>query len=186
MLRRVIVGDNERVFVTRKGRFENILGPGEYWIHGFGVEIERHNITQVTVSSPWTDYLVKQRWALASRHFTVVEVADWQVAVIYLDGTVSSVIGPGKRVLFWRGPVEVTYDLIDAHGNPQVPALLVPALRRLGARDSHALFVLIEEGDRGLLYVDGRFVRELLPGSYGFWTTARTPRVECAGQSCLS
>ena len=28
MLRRVLVGDNERVFLIRKGRFEDILGAG--------------------------------------------------------------------------------------------------------------------------------------------------------------
>jgi len=32
MLRRILVGDQERVLVIRKGRFERILDPGEYWV----------------------------------------------------------------------------------------------------------------------------------------------------------
>jgi regulator of protease activity HflC (stomatin/prohibitin superfamily) len=178
MLRRILVGDNERVFLIRKGRFEDILAPGEYWIFGFGVRIERHDIRQVIVCSQWTDFLVKQRWELASRHFTIVETTDSQVAIVYFDDKVSRVIGPGARVLFWRGPVEVTYDVIDAQANPQAPALLVPALARVGVRESHATFAVIDEGKRGLLYLDGRFLRELAPGSYAFWNVAGTPRVD--------
>src|SRR5688500_6675960 len=178
MLRRVLVGDNERVFLIRKGRFEDILAPGEYWIVGFGIEIERHDVRQVMVCSQWADFLVKQRWELVSRYFTIVEVTDSQVAVVYFDDKVSRVIGPGSRVLFWRGSVEVTYDVSDAQTNPQAPALLVPALARLGPRESHATFALVEEGKRGLLYVDGRFIRELPPGSYAFRSAAGTPRVD--------
>jgi regulator of protease activity HflC (stomatin/prohibitin superfamily) len=178
MLRRVLVGDNERVFLIRKGRFEDILGPGQYWIFGLGVLLERHDIRQLMLCSQWTDFLVKHRWELARRYFTVVETRDSQVAVVYFDDKVSRVVGPGSRVMFWRGPVEVTYDVIDAQANPQVPAFLVPALARLGSFESHATFALVDEGKRGLLYVDGRYIRELAPGAYAFWNAAGTPRVE--------
>jgi regulator of protease activity HflC (stomatin/prohibitin superfamily) len=178
MLRRVLVGDNERVFLIRKGRFEDILAPGEYWILGFGVEIERHDVKHGILISEWTNFLVKQRWELVSRYFTPVETTDSQVAVVYYDDKVSRVIGPGRRVLFWRGPVEVTYDVIDAESNPQVPAVLLPAIVRIGIANASATFAQVEEGKRGLLYLDGRFVRELAPGSYAFWNVAATPRVD--------
>src|SRR4051794_13138662 len=137
MLRRVLVGDNERVFVIRKGRFEDILPPGEYWLTGLGVELERHHISRLVLVSEWRDFLAKERWALVSRYFTVVETGDSHVAVVYFGDKVSLVAGPGQRVLFWKGSVEVTYDLIDARENAQVPALLVPAILRLG-RESQA------------------------------------------------
>jgi regulator of protease activity HflC (stomatin/prohibitin superfamily) len=178
MLRRVLVGDNERVFLIRKGRFEDILAPGEYWILGFGVEVERHDVKHGILISEWTNFLVKQRWELVSRYFTPVETTDSQVAVVYYDDKVSRVVGPGRRVLFWRGPVEVTYDIIDAESNPQVPALLLPAILRIGIANANVTFAQVEEGKRGLLYLDGRFVRELAPGAYAFWNVGATPRVD--------
>ena len=57
------------------------------------------------------------------------------------------------------------------------PALLVPAILRLG-RESQATVAVIDEGKRGLLYLDGRFVRELAPGTYAFWNAAGAPRVD--------
>ena len=148
---------------------------------GLSVSVSESNATisgKSRLCSQWTDFLVNNRWELVARYFTVVETSRLASRVVYFDDKVSRVVGPGCRVLFWRGPVEVTYDLIDAQSNPQVPALLVPALARLGARESLATFALIEEGRRGLLYVDGRFVRELMPGSYAFWNAAGTPRVD--------
>jgi regulator of protease activity HflC (stomatin/prohibitin superfamily) len=177
MLRRVLVGDNERVFVIRKGRFEDILAPGDYWVVGFGVTFERHDVKELVLFSEWTDFLAKQRWELVSRYFTVVETTDSQVAVVYFDDKVSRIVGPAKRVLFWRGSVEVTYDLINAQENTQVPALLLPAIIRIG-KESQATVAVVEEGKRGLLYLDGRFVRELTSGTYGFWNVAGCARVD--------
>jgi regulator of protease activity HflC (stomatin/prohibitin superfamily) len=177
MLRRVFVGDNERVFLIRNGRFEDMLGPGDYWIFGFGVELERHDVKEIVLNSSWKEFLAKERWAIVSRYFTLVETGDSEVAVVYFDDKVSRVIAPGQRVLFWNGPVAVTYDLIDAQENAQVPALLMPAILRLG-RDSQATLAVVDEGKRGLLYLEGRLVREFAPGTYAFWNAAGTPRVE--------
>src|SRR5882672_11901418 len=104
MLRRVLVGDNERVLLIRKKRFNDILAPGEYWIFtlGRGVEFERYNIKDLVFAGERADYIVRERPELASRYFTVVDTADSQVAVVYLDGKLARVIKPGTRVLFWR------------------------------------------------------------------------------------
>jgi regulator of protease activity HflC (stomatin/prohibitin superfamily) len=99
------------------------------------------------------------------------------VAIVYLDGKLSRVIGPSSRVLGWRGSVRVTFDLIDARSEPEAPARLLPALARLG-RESGATFASVEEGKRGLVYPDGRLVREPAAGNYGFWNVISAPRIE--------
>ena len=80
-------------------------------------------------------------------------------------------------MLFWKGPVNVTLRTDRRAREPRGPALLLPALARLG-RDSAATFAAVEEGKRGLVYLDGRLVRELGPGNYGFWNVVSTPRIE--------
>jgi regulator of protease activity HflC (stomatin/prohibitin superfamily) len=179
MLRRILIGDNERVLVLRKRRFAEILEPGERWMFtaGRGIQLERHNVRDLVFSGEWADYVANSRPEIAARLFTVVETSDVQVAVVCLDGRVARVIGPSSRVLFWKGPINVTFELFDARVNPEVPTSKLPALARLG-RESAVTFAAIEEGKRGLLYLDGRLVRELGPGNYGFWNTVATPRVE--------
>lgn len=175
MLRRILVGDNERVFIIRHGRFETILEPGSHVILGTGVKVERYNVKDLVLVSDWKDLIVKQRPELAARHFVIVNTGDAEVALVYLDNRLLRVIGPGSRVLFWKGPYEITFQLINARTNPEVPTPALPAVARLG-RESHATFALIEEGKRGLLFIDGQLVRELEPGAYGVWNAAGSPQ----------
>ena len=177
MLRKIFVGDNERVLVIRKRRFETVLGPGQYWLFTFGVELIRVKVDPLIFVNEWADFIVTEKPELAARYFTVVETNDAQVAIVYLDGKLARVIAPDKRVLFWRGAVAVTFELIDVREDAQVPEKLVAALARLG-REALALFTLIDEGKRGLVYIDGRLVRELGAGTYGFWNAVTAPRIE--------
>jgi regulator of protease activity HflC (stomatin/prohibitin superfamily) len=177
MLRRVLVGDNERVLLIRKGRFAEILGPGEYWIVGLSVEALRYNVRDLVFSSEWENFIVNQRPEIAAEYFTVVETSASQVAVVYLDGRMARVILPLTRVLFWRGAVNVTFEVIDAAENPQVPERLMQGLLRLPA-PTYATIAIVEEGKRALVYLYGKLARELGPGTYGFWTAVGSPKVE--------
>jgi regulator of protease activity HflC (stomatin/prohibitin superfamily) len=178
MFRRIVIGDHERVLVTRKRRFETILEPGVYWMFTAfrGVALERHNTRDLLFASEWMATLANQRRDLADRHFTVIETSASQVAVVYLDGRLARVIAPASRVMYWRTAVEVTFTLVDVLAEPEVRATLLPALARLG-RESLVTFASIDEGQRGLVYLDGRLVRELGPGAYGFWSAVTAPKI---------
>src|SRR5260370_32764747 len=179
MFRGVLVGDNERVLLIRKKRFADILAPGEYWIFTLGqnIELERASVKGLVFASEWADYIVKEQPELASRYFTVVDTSDSQVAVVFVDGKLARVIGPGKRMLFWRGVADLALELIDVRSEPEVPERLLAALARLG-RESGVALAAVEEGKRGLVYIDGRLVRELGAGPYGFWNVVTTPRID--------
>lgn len=179
LIRRILVGDRNRVLVIRAGRFDRILEPGQYWFWTFGrnLEFETLDVKAIVFESPWSDYLAAERKPVAERYFTMVETSDSQVAVVYFDGKLARVVGPGKRVLFWKAPVTVTAEVIEVKENPDVPAKLATALARWGAV-SGATFAQVEDGKTGLLYLEGRFIRALEPGFYGFWNAAGAPRVD--------
>ncbi len=176
MIRRIVVGDNERVLLIRERRFESILEPGVHWVFGRGVEAETHNTLHPELTSEWADFIATQRPEVAAAHFTVVETGDAEVAVVSFDGKLGRVVGPGERVLYWRASVEVTFERIDVVAEPKVPARLVASLARLG-QASLALFTLVDDGKRGLVHLDGRLIRELDPGAYAFWTAVAQPKV---------
>jgi regulator of protease activity HflC (stomatin/prohibitin superfamily) len=179
MFTRIIVGDNERVILARNKRFDRILGPGEYRIFtlGRGIEQERCNTRDLVFASDWANFIVKERPETAAEYFTVIETSDSQVAVIAVERKVVRVVAPGKRVLFWKGVLDVTSELIDVRETPEVPSRLLAALARLG-RESQAVFALVDEGKRGLVYIDGRLARELGAGTYAFWNAIAAPRID--------
>jgi regulator of protease activity HflC (stomatin/prohibitin superfamily) len=179
MIRRILVGVNERVLVIRKRRLADILAPGEYWMWTLGrsIEFEVHDTRALVMSGDWGNYIARERPDLVSRHVVVVETTDTQVAVVYVDGCLARVVGPATRVLFWRGAVEVAFEVIDAAAAPAVPPAMLPALARLG-RAVPVAFAAVDEGKRALVYLDGKLIAELGPGLYGYWTAVKTPRIE--------
>lgn len=178
--KRIIVGDQERVLITKNGRWSGILSPGEYRLFilpGVSLETERFNVRNIVFESVWSDYLIRERPEIAERYFIRVETNDVQIAMVYSDGKLLMVLPPAKRVLFWRGECEITAEIVDVIAKPEISAEKLPALERLG-RASLAIFGVVEEAKDGLLFIDNRLVRTLPPGKYGFWAVTGTPRVE--------
>ncbi len=175
-----IIGDQERAILTRNGRFVGILEPGEHRyisIPGRTLEIEKFLLRDLVFQSNWTKFLVNQRPALATQHFVKIETLDTEVALIYVDGKLHNVLTPGKIQLFWRGVAEVTSEVIDVIGAPDVPAKKLATLERLG-RAAPILYSVVDDSKVGLLHIDGRFVRLLGPGKFGFWSVVVSPRVD--------
>jgi hypothetical protein len=179
MLRRFALGDQERVVLSRNGRFERILGPGVHWLSTLGgrIDTERHDIHNPEFDSKWADYLLTERRDVVTEWFTPVSTTEGQVAALYLDGRLHRVLGPRRRLLLWRGPFAYRVELFDTRMNPEVPPRLVPALAK-HAGEPCAILTVIEEGKRGLLFVGGKLQRELGPGTYAFWKAVLVPRVE--------
>jgi regulator of protease activity HflC (stomatin/prohibitin superfamily) len=179
MVRRVLVGDNERILLIQNKRLTDILAPGEHWIATLGRDLElvRFNVGELIFVSPWANFITVYRPELAARYFIVIETSPTHVAAVYADGKLIRVIAPGTRALYWRGAVSITFDLIEVGETPEVPARILPALARLG-RESNATFAVIEEGKRGLLYLDGKLAREIGAGTFAFWNVLATPRIE--------
>ncbi|HEX4231224.1 MAG TPA: slipin family protein [Bryobacteraceae bacterium] len=178
--KRIIVGDQERVLITKNGRLSGILSPGEYRLFvppGVSLDMEKYNVRNAIFESAWSDYLVRERSELSEQHFIRIETNDVQIALVYVDGKLLTVLPPAKRVLFWRGVSEITAEIVDVIEKPEVRADKLPALERLG-RSSLAVFSLVEEAKAGLLFIDNRLVRTLSPGKYGFWAVTGAPRVE--------
>jgi regulator of protease activity HflC (stomatin/prohibitin superfamily) len=178
IFKRILVGDQERVLLISKGRLQRILAPGEHWVFTLGrsVAIERYSIRDVEFKSDWAEYICNQRPDLVEQFFAPVETRDIEVALVYVDRKLVRVVGPGRRVLYWTGSAEITARVFDAKVEPEVPRDALPGLARLQCPP--AVWSSVEEGKVGLLFIDGRFVRTVGPGTYAFWTAAGTPRVD--------
>jgi regulator of protease activity HflC (stomatin/prohibitin superfamily) len=86
--------------------------------------------------------------------------------------------------LFWKGVVHVRAEIVDASGDGEVPARVVQTLLRdLQAHRASpfkdAVYVReVPESHAGLLYIEGRLVRDLAPGIHAFWQIGRRVAIE--------
>jgi len=132
--KRITVANHERVVLVKNGRFRSILTPGEYRIFtlpGVSLEIERHYIHRLVFQSRWADYLLAERPEIAERYFVRVETNHVQVALIYIDGKLHSVLTPARRLLFWRGSFEIKAEMVEVIAEPELSSSEIDALESM-------------------------------------------------------
>lgn len=182
MFRKTQIRLGERGLRFRRGEFVDLLGPGTYG--GLLKRLkEGCSDIQVVSTSP-----VKFEHAQLStlvqnpafrEAFTIVEVADYQHGLVFRDGSLLFVLGPGTHAFFKEPrPVEVTIvsTLKTQFEHPLLDVLLQhPALRDV------LTVVDVAHDQRALVKKDGRVAYLLGPGRYAFFKHPYAIEIELFG-----
>lgn len=205
ILRKFIVRKNERGMLFQDNDFMHFLEPGNYLYFDplRKKRVEVYDLSVPEFSHRWTDFLLKERANDVARYFTTIELGPQQVALIYKNGRIANILPPLTRVLYWKGLVDITTEIIDISENFEIP--YAKAAQWLHASQNQSLlqqavqFIYsktVPEYQLGLLYVDGQYTQTLKPGSYAYWEFNRNLNIEIwdmrlqnldvAGQEILS
>lgn len=185
MIRRLTVAQHERVLVFRDRRFETILEPGVHWLFDplRRLELQVYDLTVAEFEHPRAEFLLQDSRAVMERYFMIVETGDTEVGVVSKQGRVTGLLGPGRRQLYWKGPIDVTVEKIDFAAAMELPGalarVLVRAKQPLAAQVNEAVSAIeVPDTSVGMLIVDGEFVRVLEPGLHAFWKYQRALKTE--------
>lgn len=184
--KRTVIAEHERALVIKERSVERVLEPGVYrYIDPMGrTEIRVYDMTNPEFDFARFDVLRERHAALCERYFQVVDLRDNQVALVFHKHVLSDILVPGSRKVYWRGPVDISIEIIDVDKDIALPAEKVSTLSRLRdvalARKLSGLVYVAEVPDRfiGLLIVDGSLVSTLDAGIYMYWTFSRSLKVE--------
>ncbi|HSV77805.1 MAG TPA: slipin family protein [Ramlibacter sp.] len=185
-IKRVIIRKNERGLLLRNGDFERILRPGTHWLASLidALRVEVFALEQPAFTHPIADYLLADEPAVVAREFVPVQLAEHQAGLRYENGVLVELLPPATRRLYWRGLAQVQVDVVDLGVSPELPADLVPRLTQTQLRPrpvtglAGVLLVQVPDPGAGILYVDGKVLRRLDPGAYGFWRFSHNVAVE--------
>ncbi len=184
-LTKIQVKKNERAVLTRNGDFERILPPGRHWLWS-GIDTlsaERFDLAQTLFAHPLADYLLAKEPTVVDAEFVPVVLSDTQVALRFENGSLVDLIGPGARLLFWKGLVDVRVDVVDVAAEPQIhPALMLKLAHLRAARGPSAvagvLQVAVPQQHVAVVRIDGKVTGLLQPGLHGFWNFRGNVAVE--------
>ena len=185
-MKRVVIARHERGLYLKDRSIEKILGPGVYWIMDVlgRVTVQVYDVTKPEFAHPYQDVLVKVRAELTARYFQVIELGEQDVGLVYKNGRLSTVLAPGTRQLYWKGPVEVRVEVLSIVEDFAVPRELLRLIARarpgelLQAVSNSVVVAEVAEKFAGLLFVDGELVKTLGPGLYAYWKFNRAIKVE--------
>lgn len=174
---KIYIKQHERGLLFRRGDFRAILGPGEYRLWANLARPGRDWIEAVSLTVPRFEHpllSVIARTEDAARELTVLNLGETQRALIWREGRLLDVIGPGLHA-YWNAPERVGVERIEAgegrFDHPRLDTVLHHAQGR-------ALLEVVEvdAASRTLLLRNGELVDELEPGRYAYWKGGRSLR----------
>ena len=170
---KIIINENERGFLFKNGTYRKMLKPGKHSVkRNFGETYARVPI-DLPIVVPKADITVLLRDKAFADSVARIDVPDGSIAIHMQEGRTAGTLQPGTYC-FWNCVREHSFQLIDVTQT----AMTDVAPEQLTAVPTN-LYTKIEvlEGETGLLFIDGKFERQLKSGSYYFWKNMQ--KVEC-------
>jgi regulator of protease activity HflC (stomatin/prohibitin superfamily) len=195
--KQVTVPEGERALVHLNGKLDAILSPGRHRISTFGrdVKLESLAFSQRVLAPAIAETLAQSRPDLVAEHFVEVRAEAGEVAVIARDGQHYAIQKPATRLLYWKAAGPWTVEVIDTSTSLIVADKLAASILASGASPL-VKRVTIEDGQVGLVTVDGAVLKSIGAGSHSFWTVGpvvnvkivdtREHALDVAGQEILT
>ena len=177
--------------VMKRGNCQRILTEGTYW-SGFSEDVMIYDMAQSFEPTIALNLLLRNE--TLAEMLTIVDVKDNEIAVHFADGIYKDVLEAGKYA-FWKGLIDNTFETYNLDG------IEIPEgnIRNILSKPEVVQFIkvqVVESYEKGLMFVDGKFVRELPSGVYFFWkgmkavtvlkTDMRQQQMEVSGQEILT
>lgn len=166
----VRIRKHERGLMFRFGDYVRTLGPGEHRLWArlrsqSRAEVELVSMLKSRFEHSLMDAMLKDP-ALASE-LTVIDLTQSQRALIWLDGRLGALLGPGRHV-YWNQPMRVEIERFDIKSLRFEHELVDQVLQLKGAQDQlEAVHVVPESAV--LLYRNGALAERLGPGQHVLW-----------------
>jgi regulator of protease activity HflC (stomatin/prohibitin superfamily) len=180
MLHKYHINKDERGLLFRKGDFVRVLHPGTRWVFGplFRTRVEKFALDKPAFEHRLAEYIRKAEPAVVAREFHVVELGATEVGLRYENGVLVEVLAPDTRKLYWKGFVDVTFEIFDIGGDLEIDPdlarrLLVNVKGKPLPGSESILAVIVPEFHVGVLYVDGKVEKLLDAGMHAFWKFRR-------------
>src|SRR6476661_1989511 len=170
----IVIKDDERAFLTRDGRFVELLGPGKYSAFDFSrnLDAEVVKVVRAELLAEKALLLEKTQPKLAEDNLEIVQPGPNEVAIVSFDGEPKHLVMPNTTRAFWKTLTNVDVELIDTATEMRI------AKRHLDkidvVRNPVVVPAIVGAHEAGLLIVDGKMTERLAPGRHAFWAVGRT------------
>lgn len=191
MIKRVHINAYQVGLVFENKELVNVLEAGTFWLFGnkevFIYEKKQSFVTPVELN------ILLQNEKLAAL-LEVVEVADNELVLYFVNGIFKEVITTG-RYAFWKGYVQ--HSFVKANlSKVFITEAIATALLENAKVKMYVRRFQVANFEKGLLFVNGIFEKELAAGTYYFWNNAisvevktvdvRQQQLEISGQELLT
>lgn len=163
-MKKVIINDNQKGLLFKNGKFAKLLDAGKYHIFGErNVEVLSVEGMLASDSCPLDTLLNDSE---ISQQVSVVDVADQQLALHFIDGKFAHALRKGKYA-FWNVQQKHEFQMVDI-SRPVVKEDVPPYIF-LMLPSNYYTKVEVSQYQKARLYLNQKLECILEPGTYYFW-----------------
>ncbi|TDW96023.1 slipin family protein [Dinghuibacter silviterrae] len=190
-MKRVNINAYQVGLLFRKGTYQRMLTRGGYWLWS-DMDLYVCERTQPLTAPVELNILLEDLELKEALH--VVEVRENEIVLLYANSLLKEVLTPG-RYAFWKSPVRYDFVRIDL-GKVEItePIDRMTLLSKQVA--PYVRSIVLENSERGVLFIDGRYDKMLDSGVYYWWKNntsihvgkvdVRQQQLEINGQEILT
>jgi regulator of protease activity HflC (stomatin/prohibitin superfamily) len=190
-MKRVKVNAWQAGLVFKNGEYKRLLLAGTYWFWK-KEQVYIYDITKQFAPPVELNILLQDK-TLADI-LQVVEVKDNQIALQYENGLLKGVLSAG-RYAFWKSVVKHEFILADISKVEIAGSIDRSALGKAPVNNWVRSYE-VQSYEKAVLFIDGKFVKQLEPGMYYWWKNSipihvakadmRRQQLEINGQEILT
>lgn len=152
------------VLIHKRSKLVDVLLEGTHLL-GFGTTATIYNTCDPVIIGSVLEPIIND--PRLTDILTVVEVADDEIGIEMREGLFKRIVYPGKRGYF-DGPIKydvIKIDLSKPHIDQAIPKTVVMH----ASMQSYRLVYVVESYQKGLLFINGVYQKQLGPGVYYYW-----------------
>lgn len=171
-MKRITIGKYETGLLFKKGQYQRMLTEGTYWLFG-SENVQLYNTT-MQFRAP-VDLNVLLEDAALKEALIVVEVKDNEIVLQYENGLLKQVLTAGTYA-FWKSMIRYEFVRADI-SKIEITENIDRATLQNKLLAPFVRSYTVEQYEKALLFVDGKFVAQLQGGVYFWWKNSITINV---------
>ena len=190
-MKRVRIGLQQVGLVYRNNDYRRTLVSGKHWL-GFNETLFVYN--QLEIYNAFDDMEIALRDRTFAENIEQIYIKENEIAIVYVKNCFQTILTSGNYFYF-NGNVPIKIEVFDMNSAEEITAID----RLIFKNTEVSPFVKtykVENYEKGLLFQDGNFIRELTSGNYSFWNGSkeievskvdvRNTLMEISGQELLT
>lgn len=190
-MKRVTINKWEKALVFKKENYTGLLDEGKYWMSSFS-KVLIYSMSEQFKAPVNINILLKEQDFLNA--VEVVEVNKNEIVLRYENGMFMDILRAGKYI-FWKGLIDYKFEKVDLNSTQEITAFDKAILSSKELLEFIRIYT-VESFEKGVLFIDGKYVKTLEAGTYYFWKNStsisvskidiRTMQLEISGQEILT
>lgn len=164
-MKKIIINEQEAALVYKNNQVINVIFKGKYWFF-FGEKVEKFNTNEEfpkLYEGIFDNDLLKN-------HLEIINVADDELVLKFQNNNFQSVMVPGIYA-FWKDRSPYQFQKVST--TDYIITDVSKVILEKSQLNLHVRNYRIESYEKGLLFVDGKFVELLSAGNYFWWKNSQ-------------